>query len=162
MYAVVRSGGKQYRVAKDDVIELERLDGAKGQKVMLNEVLLIGENGKKPTLGTPLVKGASVTAEVVAPIRAPKIDVIKFKRRKNYRRQLGHRQELTQVKITDISKTAPKAEAKPAAKAEAKPAAKAEAKPAPKTETKKAAPKAAAKKPAAKKPAAKKTAQKKD
>ncbi len=140
IYAVVRSGGKQYRVAKDDVIELERLGGATGQKVTLDEVLLIGENGKKPTLGTPLVKGASVTGEVVDLIRAPKIDVIKFKRRKNYRRQLGHRQELMKVKITDIAKTAPKAEAKP--KTEAKP--KAEAKP------------------AAKKPAAKKSAQKKD
>lgn len=108
MYAVVRTGGKQYRVAKDDVIELERLAGEAGDKIKLEEVLLIGESGKKPTIGAPLVKGAVVTAEVVDQTRGPKIDVIKFKRRKNYHRQLGHRQDLTKVKITDISKAAAK------------------------------------------------------
>lgn len=115
MYAVIRTGGKQYRVAKDDVLELERLDGEAGKKIKLDEVLLIGEAGKKPTIGAPLVKGASVTVEVVDQTRGPKIDVIKFKRRQNYHRQLGHRQDLTKVKITAISaagaKAAPKAEA---------------------------------------------------
>ncbi len=108
MYAVVRTGGKQYRVAKDDVLELERLTGQAGDKIILTDVLLIGENGKKPTIGAPVVEGASVTAEVVAQTRGEKIDVIKFKRRKNYRRQLGHRQDLTKVKITNIAKTTAK------------------------------------------------------
>ncbi|MGC6475175.1 MAG: 50S ribosomal protein L21 [Parvibaculales bacterium] len=108
MYAVVRTGGKQYRVAKDDVIELERLAGDAGDKIKLTDVLMIGEAGKKPTIGTPVVSGASVTAEVIEQTRGDKIDVIKFKRRHNYRRQLGHRQDLTKVKITAISKSAPK------------------------------------------------------
>ncbi len=108
MYAVVRTGGKQYRVAKDDVIELERLAGDAGDKIKLTDVLMIGEAGKKPTIGTPVVSGASVTAEVIGQTRGDKIDVIKFKRRHNYRRQLGHRQDLTKVKITAISKSAPK------------------------------------------------------
>lgn len=108
MYAVVRTGGKQYRVAKDDVLELERLDGEAGHKIKLDEVLMIGETGKKPTIGAPLVKGASVTAEVLEQTRGEKIDVIKFKRRQNYHRQLGHRQDLTKVKITAISKAVAK------------------------------------------------------
>ena len=82
MYAVIRSGGKQYRVAKDDVLELERLDGETGDKIKLDEVLMIGEAGKSPTIGDPLVSGASVTLEVLDQVRGDKIDVIKFKRRK--------------------------------------------------------------------------------
>ena len=112
MYAVIRSGGKQYRVAKDDVLELERLDGESGDKIKLNEVLVIGEAGKSPTIGDPLVKGASVTLEVLDQVRGEKIDVIKFKRRQNYHRQLGHKQHLTKVKIAAISKSASKAKAK--------------------------------------------------
>lgn len=108
MYAVVRTGGKQYRVAKDDVIELERLDGEAGDKIQLTDILMVGEAGKKPTIGTPVVKGASVTAEVLDQTRGDKIDVIKFKRRKNYHRLHGHRQDLTKVKITAISKAAAK------------------------------------------------------
>ena len=111
MYAVIRSGGKQYRVAKDDVLELERLDGETGDKIKLNEVLMIGEAGKSPTIGDPLVSGASVTLEVLDQVRGDKIDVIKFKRRKNYHRQLGHKQQLTKVKISAISKSASKAKA---------------------------------------------------
>lgn len=117
MYAVIRSGGKQYRVAKDDVLELERLDGESGDKIKLNEVLMIGEAGKSPTIGDPLVKGASVTLEVLDQVRGDKIDVIKFKRRQNYHRQLGHKQHLTKVKIAAISKSASKAKAKAKAKA---------------------------------------------
>lgn len=117
MYAVIRSGGKQYRVAKDDVLELERLDGESGDKIKLNEVLMIGEAGKSPTIGDPLVKGASVTLEVLDQVRSDKIDVIKFKRRQNYHRQLGHKQHLTKVKIAAISKSASKAKAKAKAKA---------------------------------------------
>ena len=117
MYAVIRSGGKQYRVAKDDVLELERLDGESGDKIKLGEVLMIGEAGKSPTIGDPLVKGASVTLEVLDQVRSDKIDVIKFKRRQNYHRQLGHKQHLTKVKIAAISKSASKAKAKAKAKA---------------------------------------------
>ena len=119
MYAVIRSGGKQYRVAKDDVLELERLDGESGDKIKLNEVLMIGEAGKSPTIGDPLVKGASVTLEVLDQVRGEKIDVIKFKRRQNYHRQLGHKQHLTKVKIAAISKSASKAKAKAKTKAKA-------------------------------------------
>lgn len=108
MYAVVRTGGKQYRVAKDDVIELERLDGEAGDTIKLTDILMLGEEGKKPTIGTPVVKGASVTAQVLDQTRGDKIDVIKFKRRKNYHRLHGHRQDLTKVKITAISKAAAK------------------------------------------------------
>lgn len=111
MYAVIRSGGKQYRVAKDDVLELERLDGETGDKIKLDEVLMIGEAGKSPTIGDPLVSGASVTLVVLDQVRGDKIDVIKFKRRKNYHRQLGHKQQLTKVKISAISKSASKAKA---------------------------------------------------
>ena len=111
MYAVIRSGGKQYRVAKDDVLELERLDGETGDKIKLDEVLMIGEAGKSPTIGDPLVSGASVTLEVLDQVRGDKIDLIKFKRRKNYHRQLGHKQQLTKVKISAISKSASKAKA---------------------------------------------------
>ena len=111
MYAVIRSGGKQYRVAKDDVLELERLDGETGDKIKLDEVLMIGEAGKSPTIGDPLVSGASVTLVVLDQVRGDKIDMIKFKRRKNYHRQLGHKQQLTKVKISAISKSESKAKA---------------------------------------------------
>ncbi len=159
MYAVIKTGGKQYKVAKDDVIAVEKLDAANGASVELTEVLLVG-NGKDQTTGTPLVDGATVAAEVVTQTRGKKILVFKKKRRKDYRRTRGHRQLVTMLRITDIltdgkkpakkaAAATPKAEAKPAAmpKAEAKPAA------APKAETKPAAaPKA---KPAAPKPKAK-------
>lgn len=117
MYAVIRTGGKQYRVAKDDVIAVEKLDGKAGDKVKFDEILMLGEAGKEPKIGEPLVSGASVTAEVVEQDRADKITVIKFRRRKNYHRNKGHRQHETVLKITDISakaaakKAAPKAEA---------------------------------------------------
>lgn len=173
MYAVIKTGGKQYKVAKDDVIAVEKLDAEDGAVVQLTEVLMVG-NGSALTAGTPLVDGATVAARVVAQKRDKKIIVFKMKRRKDYRRTRGHRQHLTVLRITDIltggkklatAAAAAKAEEKPAAKAETKPAAKpaaekpaakAEAKPAAKAETKPAA-KPAAKKPAAKKPAADKT-----
>jgi len=117
MYAVIRTGGKQYRVAKDDIIAIEKLDGKAGDKVKFDEVLMLGEAGKEPKIGAPLLKGASVTAEVLEQGRADKISVIKFKRRKNYHRNKGHSQHETVLKITGISakaaakKAAPKAEA---------------------------------------------------
>ncbi len=101
MFAVIKTGGKQYRVAKGDVIRVEKLDAKDGDKVKLEEVLMVGEAGK-PTVGTPLVKGAAVTAEVVAQARAPKIIVFKKKRRQNYRRKKGHRQDVTILRVTDI------------------------------------------------------------
>ena len=168
MYAVIKTGGKQYRVANGDVIAVEKLAGDPGSTVSLGPVLMVNDD-KSSTVGTPVVEGAAVSAEVLEQTRGDKIIVFKKKRRKGYRRTLGHRQDLTVLRITDVTgkgKAAPKAAAKAAAKpaAEAKPAAAAEAgkpaeaKPADK---KPAAKKAAAKKPAAKKPAAKKPAAKK-
>ena len=175
MYAVVKTGGKQYRVTKDDTILVEKLDADEGQTVTLSDVMLLGD-GDKVTVGNPVVADASVEAQVVSQTRGPKIIIFRRKRRKNHRRTQGHRQDLTLLKITEINtsgkkaatpakKTTAEAEAKPAAKKEAAPAkkaAKAEAKPAAKKEAapaKKAA-KAEAK-PAAKKAAAKTTTAKK-
>lgn len=101
MFAVIRTGGKQYKVQKDDVIKVEKLAGESGDKIDLNEVLYIGGD-KAAKLGAPLVKGASVKAEILEQARAPKIIVFKKKRRQNYRRKKGHRQNLTVLKITDI------------------------------------------------------------
>lgn len=100
MFAVVKAGGKQYRVAKDDVIDVNKLDGQAGDKITLAEVLALG--GDKPTIGAPLVKGASVIAEIVKQFRDEKVVIFKKKRRHNYRRKNGHRQELTALKILEI------------------------------------------------------------
>ena len=104
MFAVIKTGGKQYKVAKDTVLKVERLEGEPGSKVEFKEVLLVGEASKPSFIGTPVVKGASVTAEIVKQERDAKVLVFKKKRRQNYRRKIGHRQELTQVKILDIKK----------------------------------------------------------
>lgn len=101
MFAVLKTGGKQYRVQKDDVIRVERLEANEGDKIKLDEILMVGEP-KKAKIGTPVVKGASVTAEVIAQTRAPKIIVFKKKRRQNYRRKKGHKQNITLLRITDI------------------------------------------------------------
>jgi len=101
MFAVIRTGGKQYRVQKDDVIKVEKLDGAAGDKVALDDVLYVND-GKTSIMGEPVVKGASVTAELIAQDRGPKITVFKKKRRQNYRRKKGHRQDLTVLRIKDI------------------------------------------------------------
>ena len=156
MYAVVKTGGKQYRVTKDDTILVEKLDANEGQTVTLSDVMLLGD-GDKVTVGTPVVANASVEAQVVSQTRGPKIIIFRRKRRKNHRRTQGHRQNLTLLKITDINTSGKKAAPakKAAAKAEAKPAVKKEAAPA-----KKAAAKAEAK-PAVKKAAAKTTTAKK-
>jgi len=98
MFAVIRTGGKQYRVAKGDVLEIERLPGDAGASVKFGEVLMAG--GK---VGAPLLSGASVTGEIVAQERADKVVAFKKKRRKNTHRKRGHRQLLTKVKITGIS-----------------------------------------------------------
>lgn len=101
MYAVIKTGGKQYRVQKDDILEVELLDAKKGDTVSLDEVLLVGSEGNAK-IGTPTVAGASVKAEVLDQKRGDKVIVFKKKRRQNYRRKNGHRQSLTVVKITDI------------------------------------------------------------
>lgn len=130
MYAVIKTGGKQYKVAKDDIITVEKLEGEAGASVDIGDVLLVGDD-KEQTVGAPLVEGATVAAEVVEQKRSAKIIVFKKKRRKNYRRKNGHRQEVTVLRITDILTGGKKkaAKKKPAAKkADEKP--KVEAKPA--------------------------------
>ena len=121
MFAVIKTGGKQYRVSPDDVIKIERIAGEAGDKVAFEDVLMLDADGNT-TVGAPLVAGATVTGELVEQARGEKIIVFKKKRRKNYRRTNGHRQELSVVRIIDISGPgAPKAAAKKAApkKAEA-------------------------------------------
>lgn len=101
VYAIVRTGGKQYRVSQGDVVRIERLPGEAGDKVTLNEVLLIGGNGEVK-IGTPRLANATVTGEIVNQGLAKKIIVFKKKRRKSYSRKRGHRQRLTALKITEI------------------------------------------------------------
>jgi len=156
MFAVIRTGGKQYRVAPDDIIEIEKIAGQPGDVVVLGEVLLLGGDGA-PKTGSPSISGASVAAEVLEQKRDDKIIVFKKKRRQGYRRTRGHRQALTALRITEIltdGKKPSKAAAKPAPKkTETKaPAKKAEAKTA---ETKAPAKKAPAKKAPAKEAEAK-------
>ena len=100
MFAVIRTGGKQYKVAKDDVLDIERLDGDEGASVTFAEVLALG--GTTPKIGAPIIEGASVGAEIVAQKRAPKVVAFKKKRRKDSHRKRGHRQHLTTVRITGI------------------------------------------------------------
>ena len=102
MFAVIRTGGKQYKVAKDDVISVEKLAGEPGAAIEFGEVLMIGE-GAEIVTGTPLLDGASVSAAIVGQSRAPKIIVFKKQRRKNYRRKKGHRQHQTVLRITAIA-----------------------------------------------------------
>ena len=101
MYAIVKTGGKQYRVAKDDVIRVERLPGEAGDTITLGEVLMLG--GDEPKVGSPMINGASVAATVVAQDRNDKVIIFKKKRRQNYRRKRGHRQNVTVLRITDIT-----------------------------------------------------------
>ena len=102
MFAVIRTGGKQYKVAEGDVIAVEKLAGEPGATIELGEVLMVGD-GATVSTGAPLVAGASVSAELVEHNRADKIIVFKKKRRHNYRRKSGHRQHQTVLRITGIS-----------------------------------------------------------
>ena len=102
MYAVVKTGGKQYRVEKEDVVLVEKLNANDGDQVVLDNVLMIGE-GKKVTLGNPMINDAAVMAQVVRQTRGPKITMIYKRRRKNSRRKQGHKQDLTLLKIIDIA-----------------------------------------------------------
>jgi large subunit ribosomal protein L21 len=169
MFAVIKTGGRQYRVVPDDVLEIGKIAGDVGTIVQLGEVLVLG--GDTPELGMPTVAGASVAAEVLQHKRGPKVIAFKKRRRKNSRRKRGYRDEITVLRITEIladnakpsigprpkkekvAKAADDADEAPKAakkKADSKTSAKAAA-------TKPPAKKAAAKKPAAKKPAATKT-----
>ena len=107
MYAVIRSGGKQYKVSKDDIISVEKLTAEAGDKISLDEVLMISEKDEL-IIGDPIIKGATVNAEVIEQKRAKKIIVFKKKRRQNYRRKNGHQQNLTTLKIVDIKAIATK------------------------------------------------------
>lgn len=102
MYAVFRTGGKQYRASQGDRLRVERLAAEVGDEVEFDEILLVGE-GSEVKLGAPLVAGGKVAARVTAQGRGKKIEIVKFKRRKNYKRQQGHRQHYTEVEITSIS-----------------------------------------------------------
>jgi large subunit ribosomal protein L21 len=160
MFAVIKTGGKQYRVAADQEIVIEKLEGDAGDTLVFGEVLMIGD-GDKVDMGAPLISGAQVVGEVVEQRRSAKVITYKKKPRNTYRRKLGHRQQVTVIKITDIlakgGATAKKSDRKPEPKAEAAaPANKAKAAP----KAKAAA--APAKKPAAKKAPAKKKAAKKE
>jgi len=121
MFAVIKTGGKQYRVASGDVIKIEKLDGEAGSNLNFDDVLLV-EDGGKVTTGTPVVEGAKGSGEILEQTRGDKVLIFKKKRRHNYRRKAGHRQDLTVVRITDIAmgekkKAAKKAEAAPEADA---------------------------------------------
>lgn len=159
MFAVVKTGGKQYRVTEGAVVKVEKLAGEVGKNIVLDEVLMIGDD-KGVKVGEPLVKDANVTAEVLEQKKDKKIIVFKKKRRHNYRRKKGHRQEITILRVKAISKTAAKAPAKKAAPAKKETSAK-EA-PVKAAAVKKAPAKKAAttKAPAAKKAPAKKAAAK--
>jgi large subunit ribosomal protein L21 len=126
MFAVIKTGGKQYRVAAEDVIKVDKIKGDPGEIVQFGEVLVVG--GDSPAFGAPTVAGASVAAEVLEQGRGPKIIAFKKRRRKNSRRKRGHRQEFTLIRVTEIltdgagpSKAArPQARAEPAAEADAR------------------------------------------
>jgi large subunit ribosomal protein L21 len=102
MYAVIESGGKQHRVAEGETLKLEKIEAATGDAIEFDKVLMVGE-GEGVKIGTPLVEGSKVTAEVVSHGRHDKIKIIKFNRRKHHRKETGHRQWFTEVKITGIS-----------------------------------------------------------
>jgi len=150
MFAVIKAGGKQYRVAPEDVIRIDRVSGEPGQIVEFGEVLVLG--GDSPQLGMPTIAGATVAGEVLQHTRGDKVIAFKKRRRKNSRRKRGYRHEFSVIRITEIltGGAKPSKEAKPRPKREAKPKAEAEAAPAAE-----AKPAAKVKKPAAKKPATK-------
>jgi large subunit ribosomal protein L21 len=143
MYAIIKTGGKQYKVAPGDVIRIEKLSAAEGETVSFDQVLMLAD-GDKIQVGTPLLTGQTVAASVLRHGRGDKIEVIKFRRRKHYRKQTGHRQHFTEVSITNVGgKTAAPKVAVKKAVTEGEPAPKKKA-----SADKKAAPKkkAAAKK----------------
>ena len=147
MFAVIKAGGKQYRVAEDQVLKVEGVQGEPGTIVQLGDVIMLG--GDKPQLGSPMVEGASVAAEIISHGRGPKVIAFKKRRRKNSRRKRGHRQDFVLIRISEIltQGAKPTKGPKPKPEAKAKPAEGEDGDEKPKAKTK-------AKKPA-KKPAAK-------
>ena len=115
MFAIIKTGGKQYKVATDDMLQIEKLDAEAGDTITFDNVLMVG-TGSEVTIGAPLVEGATVVAELVEQFRAKKIIIFKKKRRQKYRRTNGHRQNLSMVRITDILTAGQKPSKKPAAK----------------------------------------------
>lgn len=113
MYAVIKTGGKQYRVSKDDVLSVERLNAKPGDAISFDEVLMLGSADKAPVIGTPVVAGAKVTAEVLELNRGPKLIAFKKRRRKNSRRKKGHRQDLIKVRIMEVLASGQTASEKP-------------------------------------------------
>ena len=105
MFAVIRAGGKQYKVGKNSIIKVEKIDGEPGATIEFNQILMMGEFSKPSFIGTPIVKGALVTAEIMGQTRDNKIIVFKKKRRQNYRRKAGHKQPLTELRILNITKS---------------------------------------------------------
>jgi large subunit ribosomal protein L21 len=101
MFAIVKTGGKQYRVEKNSILKVEKLDAECGSTVQLDTVLMMFD-GKKATVGEPVIAGARVEATILAQERAPKVIIFKKKRRQNYRRKKGHRQQLTVLKVSNI------------------------------------------------------------
>ncbi len=159
MFAVIKTGGLQYRVAEDDVVRVGKLEGNVGEIVQIKDVMLLG--GEKPQLGAPLISGASVAVEVLEQSRGPKVIAFKKRRRKNSRRKRGHRQDFTLIRISEIltdgASPTKKAKGKPAPKPKAetpegeeKKAAKPKGKDKPKAKAPAKKTKAVAKKPAAK------------
>jgi large subunit ribosomal protein L21 len=110
MYAVFATGGKQYRATTGDILKIEKIDAEKGASVKLDQVLMVGE-GEDVKVGTPYLKGGTVTATVVEHGRGDKIRVLKFKRRKHHMKTMGHRQDYTRIEITGIAASAPKKKA---------------------------------------------------
>ena len=102
MFAILKTGGKQYKVAKEEKLLIEKIDGNIGDEVVFNDIIMINDNGKTE-IGSPLVKDAAVVAEVIKQTRGPKITIIYKRRRKNSRRKQGHKQDLTLVKIKNIA-----------------------------------------------------------
>ncbi len=151
MFAVIRAGGKQYRVAAEDIIRIDRVTGEPGEIVEFGEVLVLG--GETPQIGVPTVQGATVAGEVLQHTRGDKVIAFKKRRRKNSRRKRGYRHDFSVIRITEIltngAKPSKEPPPRPKREPKAKPEGEAEAEP------KAAKPKAKAKKPAAKKPAAK-------
>ncbi len=102
MYAVIKTGGKQYRVSEGELLKVEKIEGNKGETVLFDNVLMVSRDGDIK-VGTPIVEGAKVTGEIITEMKSPKITVFKMKRRKGYRKKTGHRQKLTVLKIKEIS-----------------------------------------------------------
>jgi large subunit ribosomal protein L21 len=146
MFAVIKAGGKQYRVAEDQLLRVEGVTGEPGTIVQIGDVIMLG--GDKPQIGSPMIEGASVAAEIIGHGRGPKVIAFKKRRRKNSRRKRGHRQDFVLIRISEILTEGAKPTKGPKPKPEAK------AKPAAASDDGDDAPKAAPKKPA-KKPAAK-------